>query len=240
MPILRVASNKPIAADVWRMELEGDVPQLAAGSFVELTVPGYYLRRPFSVCASSPGKLTLVYKVVGKGTTQMAQWTPDMQTDVLTGLGNGFDCSAPGKRFLLIGGGLGVAPLYQLARTLHDRGGTTILAAGFQSEKDIFLKEEFSTICESVYYATADGSCGQKGLVTELLADLSYDYFYACGPIPMLRAVQAAASTNGQLSLEARMGCGFGICMGCSIQTTNGPKRVCKEGPVFGKEELIW
>lgn len=240
MPTLSVASNTPIAADVWRMELLGDIPQLASGSFVELSVPGYFLRRPFSVCASSQNHLTLIYKIVGKGTAQMAQWNTGHQTDVLVGLGNGFDCSSPGKRFLLVGGGLGVAPLYQLARTLHDRGAIAVLAAGFQSGKDIFLKEEFSKICESINYATADGSVGQKGLVTELLPALQYDYFYACGPLPMLRAVQAATYTDGQLSLEARMGCGFGICMGCSVQTVNGPKRVCKEGPVFGKEELVW
>lgn len=237
---MKVVENVAVANGVYRMNLVGGAPQLVPGSFVELSVPGFYLRRPFSVAASSEGQLMLIYKVVGKGTAAMKDFPVGMELDVIVGLGNGFDVARARRSALLIGGGLGVAPLYQLAISLKNRGIDSTLCAGFNSANDIFLKQEFADICTEVRYATMDGSCGKKGLVTEQLSDIEYDTFYSCGPLPMLKAVQAATHTPGQLSLEARMGCGYGVCMGCTIPTVSGPKRVCKEGPVFEKEELVW
>lgn len=237
---MKVVGNVAVASEVYRMDLVGDVPQLVPGSFVELSVPGFYLRRPFSVCESSEGHLTLIYKVVGKGTTAMRDFPLGMEVDVIVGLGNGFDVARASHRALLIGGGLGVAPLYQLAIALKQRGIDTVLCAGFNGAEDVFLQEEFAALCSEVRYATMDGSYGAKGFVTEQLSGIEYDTFYSCGPLPMLKSVQGATRTGGQLSLEARMGCGYGVCMGCSIQTVSGPKRVCKEGPVFEKEEVLW
>ena len=182
----------------------------------------------------------MIYKVIGRGTAAMMKFPLGKELDVIVGLGNGFDVSRAKHRALLIGGGLGVAPLYQLAISLKQRGIECILCAGFNGVGDIFLKDEFSAICSEVRYATMDGSYGLKGFVTEQLADIEYDTFYACGPLPMLKSVQGVTRNSGQLSLEARMGCGYGVCMGCSIQTVSGAKRVCKEGPVFEKEEVLW
>lgn len=237
---LVIEKNERVAANIFRLELAGSVPQLAAGSFVEVALPGLYLRRPISVCESVPGKVTLVYKVVGKGTAQMSDLQKGDVLDCLLELGNGFNLSAATQKALLIGGGIGTAPLYQLAVDLRGRGIETTLVAGFASKSEIFYQREFENICNITRYATMDGSFGHKGLVTELLAECDYDYFYACGPTPMLKAVTAAIPTDGELSLEERMGCGFGICMGCSLMTTQGAKRVCKDGPIFRKEELIW
>lgn len=240
MPRFRITENSLAAARTYRMTLQGDVMELPAGSFVEVAVPDCYLRRPISVCASRPGEFTLLYKVVGKGTATMAQLTPGQEVDVITGLGNGFDLSVVQARALLLGGGIGTAPLYQLAVQLKERGIATTLIAGFGTREEIFWEEEFTQICDKALFATLDGSSGHKGLVTEFIAGEQYDHFFACGPMPMLKAVSEQVACEGQLSLEARMGCGFGICMGCSIETHSGPKRVCKEGPVFRKEELIW
>ena len=232
--------NEEVASRIFRLELAGEIPQLAAGSFVEVEVEGQYLRRPISVCESVPGKVTLVYKVVGKGTAQMTKLVPNDVVNCLLQLGNGFNISDSCRKALLIGGGIGTAPLYQLAVELQDKGISTTLVAGFASQSEIFYQKEFEKICDKTLYATMDGSFGHKGLVTELLAQCNYDYFYACGPTPMLKALNAVVTTDGELSLEERMGCGFGICMGCSLMTTHGAKRICKDGPVFRKEELIW
>ena len=237
---LVVERNERVAAKIFRMDLTGDIPQLVAGSFVEVSLNGLYLRRPISVCESVPGKVTLVYKVVGKGTNQMAELPKGTVLSCLLELGNGFSYPAGCKKALLIGGGIGTAPLYQLAVELRKRNIGTTLIAGFASESEIFYQKEFEKVCDRVLYATMDGTLGHKGLVTELLDGCAYDYFYACGPTPMLKAVTAAVATDGELSLEERMGCGFGICMGCSLMTNHGPKRVCKDGPVFRKEELVW
>lgn len=237
---LKVTQNQRIASDVYRMVLAGDVPELAAGSFVELTVPGCYLRRPFSVSASDKGTLTLIYKVVGRGTDLMSRFPVGTEVETIAGLGQGFHVERSSHAALLVGGGLGVAPLYQLARVLRKQGVACSVVAGFNRADDCFLEDEFTALGCEVRYVTMDGSHGCKGLVTEHLEGLSYDYFYSCGPLPMLKAVQKVLATNGDLSLEARMGCGYGACMGCTIQTVNGPKRVCKEGPVFEKEEVIW
>ena len=237
---LVVMRNEEVASRIFRLELAGEIPQLAAGSFVEVEVEGQYLRRPISVCESEPGKVTLVYKVVGKGTAQMTKLVPNDVVNCLLQLGNGFHISDSCRKALLIGGGIGTAPLYQLAVELRAKGISTTLVAGFASQSEIFYQKEFAKVCDKTLYATMDGSFGHKGLVTELLPECDYDYFYACGPTPMLKALNAVVTTDGELSLEERMGCGFGICMGCSLMTTHGAKRICKDGPVFRKEELIW
>lgn len=237
---LKVTQNQRIASDVYRMVLAGDVPELAAGSFVELSVPNCYLRRPFSVCASDKGTLTLIYKVVGRGTDLMSRFPVGTEVETIAGLGQGFHVERSSHAALLVGGGLGVAPLYQLARVLRKQGVTCTVVAGFNRAEDAFLEAEFEALSCEVRYVTMDGSHGRKGLVTDHLADIAHDYFYSCGPLPMLKALQTALTSAGDLSLEARMGCGYGACMGCTIQTVNGPKRVCKEGPVFEKEEVIW
>ena len=236
----KIIENRQIASDVYWMSLEGACPVLPAGTFVEIQVPDCYLRRPFSVAASDEGRFAVIYKVVGKGTDLMSRFPVGQQVEVLVNLGNGFDLNCLPKRALLAGGGLGVAPLYQLARVLKNSGVPMILAAGFNTGEDVFLQDEFATLCDEVHYATMDGSLGHQGFVTELFSSMDFDYYYACGPLPMLKAVHGSIVANGQLSLEARMGCGFGICMGCTIETVAGPKRVCKEGPVFRKEELPW
>lgn len=235
-----IIQNKPVAHDVYRMDLAGNVDVLPAGGFVEIAVPGCYLRRPFSICESGNGRFSVVYKKVGHGTDLMTMLEEGDFLDILVNLGHGFDVAKTRQSALLIGGGLGVAPLFQLAKTLKGSGKRVVLCAGFNSVDDIFLKKEFENICDEVRWVTFDGSFGAKGLVTSQLSDIEYDYLYSCGPLPMLKAVAEHTRTSGQLSLEARMGCGFGICMGCTIATVNGPKRVCKEGPVFEKEELIW
>ena len=238
--LLNIISNSCVAKDVFRMELTGEIPALKCGSFVEIAVEGCYLRRPISVCASCEGHLTLVYKIVGEGTRKMSELSYGQKVDLIGGLGNGFSLSPLPAHPLLIGGGIGTAPLLQLATDLRAAGSTPLLLAGFNSASDIFLEKEFTDLCAQVIFTTLDGSRGIQGMVTEVLSSLHFDYFYACGPMPMLKAVSTAIPHPGQLSLEERMGCGFGICMGCSIQTAGGPKRICKEGPVFRKEELLW
>ena len=237
---LVVMLNEEVASKIFRLDLAGEIPQLAAGSFVEVSVGGMYLRRPISVCESTPGKVTLVYKVVGKGTAQMTKLVRNDVVNCLLQLGNGFQIPESSRKALLVGGGIGTAPLYQLSVELRKKGVFTTLIAGFANQSEIFYQKEFENICDKTYYATMDGSFGHHGLVTELLLECDYDYFYACGPTPMLKAVTAAIATDGQLSLEERMGCGFGICMGCSLMTAHGAKRICKDGPVFRKEELVW
>ena len=241
--ILTISKNVALTPLIYEMTLVGDVSGVAcAGQFVEIALDGLYLRRPISVCNYEEGKLTIIYKVVGKGTDLMAQMAEGTQLDVLTGLGNGFDINHECQKPLLVGGGVGVPPLYRLTRDLIARGKEVTVVLGFNTESEIFYAEKFEEAGARVIIATADGSVGIKGFVTDAIAEsgVEYDYFYSCGPLPMLKALCSATTTSGEVSLEERMGCGFGICMGCSIMTTNGAKRVCKDGPVFKKEEVIW
>lgn len=240
--LYEIRANEPLTASVWRMVLAGDTRRITApGQFVEIALEGRYLRRPISVCDWDGETITLVYKVVGDGTEQMARMRPGDRLDLLTGLGNGFrDTGA--RRPLLVGGGVGVPPLYGLARRLRADGRHVTVALGFNTAAEAFYVEEFRMLGCEVRIATADGSLGVRGFVTDLFAEggLDCDYFYACGPLPMLRALSEVTAVSGQLSFEERMGCGFGACMGCSCRTRDGYKRICKEGPVLEKEEVIW
>ena len=234
-----ILSNKKIAQNTWEIVLRGDTRGIAPGQFVNLRLEGFYLRRPLSVCDFNDGTLTLIYKVVGRGTEALAALPAGTALDVLTGLGNGYDTSVSGPRPLLIGGGAGVPPLYALAKALIREGKTPAVILGFNSAGEVFYEEEFRALGTAPTVTTADGSYGVKGFVTDAM-ELDYTYFYTCGPEPMLRAVYAKSVTSGQFSLEERMGCGFGACMGCTCKTKTGHKRVCKDGPVLTKEELPW
>ena len=237
---LTVTENAEIAKNTYRMRLTGgSLDEIRPGQFVNIKLDGKYLRRPISVCDAEDGILTLIYKVVGEGTAMMSAFLPGKPLDVLTGLGNGYDLSPAGERPLLIGGGAGVPPLYLLAKRLLEAGARPAVVLGFNTASEVFLEREFASLGLDTRLATADGSCGTKGFVTQILPS-DYTYFYTCGPLPMLRAVDRAALTSGQFSLEERMGCGFGACMGCTQKTKNGYKRVCKDGPVFLREEIIW
>ena len=239
--IYTVLSNEPLTASVRRMRLEGDTQWIVRpGQFVNIALEGRYLRRPISVCDYDATTLTLIYKVVGEGTAQMARIQPGGQLDLLTGLGNGFSTDNDARRPLLVGGGVGVPPLYNLAKVLLAAGKPVQVVLGFNTAAEVFYAEEFRALGCSVTVATADGSAGVKGFVTDVLAGLDFDYFYACGPLPMLRALSRATVCDGQLSFEERMGCGFGACMGCSCKTLTGSKRICKEGPVMNKGEILW
>ena len=241
--VFEIVTNRPLTESVYEMTLKGDTSAITRpGQFVELSLEGYFLRRPISVCNYNEGTLTLIYKVVGKGTAQMATLAAGTKIDTLTGLGNGFDTSVEHNHALLVGGGVGVPPLYRLARNLVAEGKKVTVVLGFNTAAEIFYREQFEALGVEVIVATADGSVGVKGFVTDAIAQsgIDADYFFSCGPLPMLRALTNALTIPGQMSLEERMGCGFGICMGCSIQTVSGAKRVCKEGPVFRKEEILW
>lgn len=242
--IYTVLRNEQIAPKTWVMVLGGDTQYLtASGQFVNLAVDGKYLRRPISLCDYDDHSITLLYDVVGEGTAIMSRAKAGDTFDVLTGLGNGFWIEKEYRHPLLLGGGIGVAPLLRLARDLRDAGQNPMVALGFNTAADIVLADDFEALGLETYVSTADGTRGVHGFVTDIVKGLnpdSYDYYYACGPTPMLRAVALTVPCDGQLSLDERMGCGFGACMCCSIETTRGSKRVCKEGPVFRKEELIW
>ena len=241
--VFEIVTNRPLTESVYEMTLKGDTTAITRpGQFVELSLEGYFLRRPISVCNYNEGTLTLIYKVVGKGTAQMATLAAGTKIDTLTGLGNGFDTTVEHNHALLVGGGVGVPPLYRLARNLIAEGKKVSVVLGFNTAAEIFYREQFEALGADVVVATADGSVGVKGFVTDAIAQsgIDADYFFSCGPLPMLRALTNALAIPGQISLEERMGCGFGICMGCSIQTVSGAKRVCKEGPVFRKEEILW
>ncbi len=236
-----IAQNVPAAKGVRAMRLEGDTREIRRpGQFVQVQVPGFYLRRPISVCDWDEQGLLLVYKVVGEGTAAMARMQPGEALELLTGLGNGFDPAMAGQRPLLVGGGVGLPPLLGLAKTLVHGGVRPLAAAGFGTEADVMLREEFRAAGVELHIATMDGSLGVKGLVTDAMRALAFDSVFACGPLPMLRAVYDAAEVPGQFSFEERMGCGFGACMGCTLMTRNGPKRVCADGPVFRREEILW
>ena len=238
--IFTVTENTALNANVYRMRLKGDTSCItAAGQFVNIKLDGFYLRRPISVCDVEDEILTIIYKVVGKGTEYMSKLIAGDKLDVLTGLGNGYDLELSGDKPLLLGGGVGVPPLYLLAKRLLAQGKKVSVVLGFNTASEVFYENEFRALGCDVQVTTADGSCGVKGFVTDALPD-DYTHFYTCGPEPMLRAVCKATKTSGQLSFEERMGCGFGACMGCSCKTLTGNKRICKDGPVMKKEEIIW
>ncbi len=237
--LLTVNENIPLTGNVFRMRLEGCLGENRPGQFVNVKLEGCFLRRPISVCDQENGVLTLIYKVVGKGTDAMTRLGPGAELSVLTGLGNGYDIAAAGNKPLLLGGGVGIPPLYMLAKELLKQGKEVSAVLGFNTKDEMFYEDEFRVLGCSVTAATADGSCGAKGFVTDVLPE-NASYFYACGPMPMLRAVYNKTDIPGEMSFEERMGCGFGACMGCSMMTKNGAKRVCREGPVFKKEELLW
>ena len=235
--LFEIQSNEQIAKNVYRMQLGGDTTGILPGQFVNIRVQGQFLRRPISVCNIADGILTIIYKVVGVGTEAMSHLSVGTQLDVLTVLGNGYDLSKAGDEPLLVGGGVGVPPMYMLARQLREMGKTVRVILGFNTKDEVFYEEEFRALGCDVTVTTVDGSHGVKGFVTNAL-DGQQSYYYTCGPLPMIKALLQAAGTNGEVSMEERMGCGFGACMGCTIQTTKGPKRVCKEGPVFPAEIL--
>ena len=239
--IFTIVSNCALTDSVYKMVLEGDTSAItASGQFVNIQLSGKFLRRPISVCDYDETTLTLVYKVVGKGTAQMAGMVAGEKLDILTGLGNGYDLTLSGEHPVLLGGGVGVPPMYNLAKKLIADGKKVSVILGFNTGSEIFYKKEFKDLGCDVTVTTVDGSYGTKGFVTTALEAMDYTYFYTCGPEPMLKAVYKASKTSGQMSFEERMGCGFGACMGCSCKTLTGYKRICKEGPVMKKEEILW
>ena len=239
--IYKVISNIPLAPSVFKMELEGDTSALTRpGQFINFKIEGLYLRRPISVCDYSENTITVIYKVVGEGTEIMSKAKEGDEFDILVGLGNGFDTSLSGEKPLLIGGGVGVPPLYKLCKELIKEGKEVSVVLGFNNESEIFYKNEFEALGAKVYITTVDGSYGIKGFVTNAMEQIDYDYFYTCGPEPMFKAIENTVEVSGQYSFEERMGCGFGACMGCSCKTQYGNKRICKDGPVLLREEIIW
>lgn len=239
--IFTILTNEALTPSVYRMTLSGDTSAITApGQFVNIRLAGKFLRRPISVCDWEDGKLTLVYKVVGHGTAQMAAMAPGESLDLLTGLGNGYDLGLAGDAPLLVGGGVGVPPMYGLAKHLRAMGKEVQVILGFNTREEIFYEQEFKDLGCAVTVTTADGSYGVKGFVTDAMKNMHYSHFCACGPEPMLKALYAASTTSGQMSFEERMGCGFGACMGCSCKTLTGNKRICKDGPVMKKEEILW
>ena len=235
-----VEKNEPLTREVYRMVLAGDTSAITApGQFVNIRLDGLYLRRPISICDWDDNGLTLIYKVVGRGTEQLSKMVPGQALDCLVGLGNGYDLSPAGERPLLIGGGVGVPPLYGLARRLTAQGRRVTVCLGFNTAGEIFYEREFAALGCDVRVSTVDGTCGAKGFVTAILPD-NPTHYYACGPEPMLKAVFNALDCPGQLSFEARMGCGFGACMGCTCETITGHKRICKDGPVLYHDEILW
>ena len=239
--IFKIIDNAPLTQTVYKMKLQGDVSDItSSGQFVNIKLDGLYLRRPISVCDCEDGVLTLIYKVVGKGTEQMAKMTSGEELNILTGLGNGYDISLSGDKPLLLGGGVGVPPLYMLAKKLIAEGKKVSVVLGFNTKDEVFCEEDFKDLGADVFVTTVDGSYGIKGFVTDAMKDIDYSYFYTCGPEPMLKAIFKVSATSGQFSFEERMGCGFGACMGCSCKTVTGYKRICKDGPVLKKEEILW
>ena len=238
--LFKIIENKPLTDCVYKMVLQGDTSAITApGQFVNIKLDGLFLRRPISVSDVNGDQLTIIYKVVGKGTAQMAAMT-EGELDVLTGLGNGYDLTLSGDQPVLLGGGVGVPPMYMLAKQLIAQGKKVRVILGFNTASELFYEEEFKALGAEVTVTTVDGSKGVKGFVTDALSAMDYSYFYTCGPEPMLKAVYKTAKTSGQMSFEKRMGCGFGACMGCSCKTITGYKRICKEGPVMKKEEILW
>lgn len=239
--IYTVKENRALTDIVFLMKLEGDTSSITApGQFINISLDGFYLRRPISICDYDDKEITIIYKTVGEGTLAMSRLPVGAELDVLCGLGNGFNVAKCGEKPVLIGGGVGIPPLYNLCKKLISLGKNVTVILGFNTESEIFYKDEFSALGAEVIVTTVDGSCGVKGFVTDALKNINYDYFYTCGPMPMFRAIEKTASTSGQYSFEERMGCGFGACMGCSCKTKYGNKRICKDGPVLDREEIIW
>lgn len=238
--LFSVKENTPLTDNVYKMILTGDCSDItASGQFVNIKIDGLFLRRPISVCDRTDNELTIIYKVVGKGTEMMSKMQKGTVLDLLTGLGNGYDFTVSGENPLLLGGGVGVPPMYMLAKKLIEQGKSVSVILGFNTKSEVFYENEFKALGCDVTVTTVDGSYGKKGFVTDALPE-NYSYFYCCGPEPMLKAVFKAAKTSGQFSFEERMGCGFGACMGCSCKTVTGYKRICKDGPVLKKEEILW
>lgn len=241
--LFSITQNEKIAQSVYKMRLSGDTSAIKkAGQFVNIKLDGFFLRRPISVCDYTAEELLIIYKVVGKGTEKMSAMEKGEQLDILTGLGNGYDLTVKTEKPVLIGGGVGVPPLYKLAKELKNQGKRVSVILGFNSENEIFFEDEFKEIADRVLICTADGSYGIKGFVTDAVKDIDFDYFFTCGPEPMFKALESTIDKNisGQMSFEQRMGCGFGACMGCSCKTLTGNKRICREGPVLFREEIIW
>ncbi len=241
--IFEICSNEKVAKATYKMILTGDTSDIIKpGQFVNIKLDGFYLRRPISVCDVVGQSLVIIYKVVGSGTEVMATMGKGTKLSLLTGLGNGYDTSKSGNTPVLIGGGVGVPPLYMLCKKLVEEGKHPSVILGFNSADEKFLEDDFKALGADVYVTTADGSYGTKGFVTDAMkADgFSYSYFFTCGPMPMFKAIEAVAKTSGQYSFEERMGCGFGACMGCSCKTKYGNKRICRDGPVLEREEIIW
>ncbi len=239
--LFEIMENIPLTANVFKMRLAGDTSDITRpGQFVNIKLDHFYLRRPISVCDCEEGSLTLIYKVVGGGTKAMSNMLPGERLDILSGLGNGYDTHLTGERPLLIGGGVGVPPLYMLAKKLIEEGKRVSVILGFNAADEVFYEEEFKALGCTVSVTTVDGTYGIKGYVTEAMKNKDYTYFCACGPEAMLKAVYTESNTSGQLSFEERMGCGFGACMGCSCKTLTGNKRICKDGPILVKEEILW
>jgi dihydroorotate dehydrogenase electron transfer subunit len=238
--LFEIIENAALTESVYKMTLRGDTGAITApGQFVNIKLDGLYLRRPISVCDVVGDQLTIIYKVVGKGTAQMAAMRSGT-LDVLTGLGNGYDLNVSGEKPVLLGGGVGVPPMYMLAKQLLSQGKKVTVILGFNTKAEVFYEDAFQALGADVTVTTVDGTYGMKGFVTDALAAVDYTHFYTCGPEPMLKAVYKASKTSGQMSFEKRMGCGFGACMGCSCKTITGYKRICKEGPVMRKEEILW
>lgn len=238
--LFQIVSNEALTDSVYKMILSGDTSAITApGQFVNIQLTGKFLRRPISVCDYDESTLTIIYKVVGAGTEQMSAMKPGEMLDILTGLGNGYDLSLAGDRPVLLGGGVGVPPMYNLAKKLIAMGKEVSVILGFNTASEIFYEQEFKALGCKTSVTTVDGSYDKKGFVTDALPE-NYTYFYTCGPEPMLKAVYRATTTSGQMSFEERMGCGFGACMGCSCKTLTGYKRICKDGPVMKKEEILW
>lgn len=239
--IYKVISNIQLTETVFKMVIEGDTSALTApGQFINFSVEGCYLRRPISVCDWNENTITVIYKVVGEGTEKMSKWQEGNECDVLIGLGNGFNTRNSAEAPLLVGGGVGIPPLYGLCKRLIAEGKKPVVILGFNTAGEIFLEDDFKALGADTIVTTVDGSYGEKGFVTDAMKDLSYSYFYTCGPMPMFKAIEKTAVGSGEYSFEERMGCGFGACMGCSCKTKYGNKRICKEGPVLKREEIIW
>lgn len=239
--IYKVLYNFELAPSVFRMVLEGDTSALLApGQFVNIKLEGKFLRRPISVCDYDKNTITIIYKVVGEGTEQMSKLEAGAELDLLVGLGNGFNPEKGGDKPLLIGGGVGIPPLYGLCKELIALGKKPTVILGFNTKEEVFYEKVFELLGAKVYVTTVDGSYGIKGYVTNAMEEIDYDYFFTCGPMPMFKAIESVAKTSGQYSFEERMGCGFGACMGCSCKTKYGNKRICKDGPILYREEIIW
>ena len=238
--IFKILSNANLTSNVYIMTLKGDTEGIRCGQFVNIQLDGLFLRRPISVCDCEGDVLTLIYKVVGRGTEKMSHMIEGESLDLLTGLGNGYNTAPSGDKPLLLGGGVGVPPLYMLCKKLISEGKHPTVILGFNKADEVFYEDEFKALGAEVIVCTADGSYGVKGFVTTAMEGIDYTYFFTCGPEPMLKAVYKATTTEGQMSFEERMGCGFGACMGCSCKTITGYKRICKEGPVMRKKEILW